>query len=534
MSPGLKGTLAAMHRSVAEPRLPRVEGVLGIGLLTTLLAFIPNPHLGPEGFAVPKEAALVTLAFVVTLASRSLIARRFDRLEVALVCSTVLGFLAAVAARNPWVAFRAAGVTLAGVAVFVIVRGLDDRGRERVMGMTLVSVVLIAASVIGEAYSVIGRLAPPGRAPGGIIGHRNYAAHALVIGFPALSMTAMKSKSPTAFFWCMGLTLTTSAIVLSRCRAAWIAVLVIGALSLVLVAWKRPRFDSRRILICAICVVAGAALPLLVRPPLVWTSESPFVETSRGLFNHDEGSGRGRLIQYAATLKMIADHPFLGVGPENWANAYPQYASANDPNFRSLDLQSVNRLPNSDWLGFAAERGVIALACLVFAACAGARRLWRTLKDQGGTPPAITGITTLVTVVVLGTFDAVILRPESLLLAAVLLGILVPAAGRNVPGGAVVLPNRWAILVIATSLVFVLQVARVVALALVRSPDIGHRELAWRLDRGNTVTGTRLAQYWMVHSRCDLALPIAETVLQREPFLAHARTVVEVCRSSQH
>jgi putative inorganic carbon (HCO3(-)) transporter len=153
-----------------------------------------------------------------------------------------------------------------------------------------------------------------------------------------------------------------------------------------------------------------------------WRSSTPYRDTLGHLVDGQAGTGRGRLIQYAHTVDMIGEHPLLGVGPGNWSAAYPRYASTPDPSYDPRALRPVNRLPNSDWLGLLAERGLL-VALLLVAAGVEIVRGARRLSLDGGTLLACAA-----GALVTGMFDAVLLRPEPLYLLCASAGAL--ATGR--------------------------------------------------------------------------------------------------------
>ena len=66
------------------------------------------------------------------------------------------------------------------------------------------------------------------------------------------------------------------------------------------------------------------------------------LESIQNVASYDEGSGRGRLVQYERSLRMAAAHPLFGVGPGNWPVVYPKFAADNDPS-----MNGSERLPTT-------------------------------------------------------------------------------------------------------------------------------------------------------------------------------------------
>lgn len=144
--------------------------------------------------------------------------------------------------------------------------------------------------------------------------------------------------------------------------------------------------------------------------------------------NYQEGSGRGRLIQYRNSTVMALRSPLLGVGPGNWPVEYPRHAARRDPSLAPDEAGTTsNPWPSSDWVAFLAERGFPAFLLLagVFAALAlGAWRRMRSARDADEGLVALTLLATLAAVVVVGAFDAVLLLALPALLVWTALGAL--------------------------------------------------------------------------------------------------------------
>jgi O-antigen ligase len=164
------------------------------------------------------------------------------------------------------------------------------------------------------------------------------------------------------------------------------------------------------VLLLAAAGVAGA-----VRIPnaLRWRSENPYVESMRSVANFQEGSGRGRLVQYRQSLLMALRHPLLGVGPGNWAVEYPEHAARGDRSLSNANPGTTsNPWPSSDWIAYISERGLVAtvLLTLVFAGLALgalARLVTATQAEPALRDAALMAV--LLAAAVAGTFDAVLL-----------------------------------------------------------------------------------------------------------------------------
>jgi hypothetical protein len=251
-----------------------------------------------------------------------------------------------------------------------------------------------------------------------------------------------------------------------------------------------------------------------------WVSRTPYRDTLAHLVDGQEGTGRGRLIQYAATVRMIAAHPILGVAPGNWSTAYPTFAGPGDPSYEPRSIRPVPRLPNSDVLGGAAERGLpVALLALAAAVLA----LRRVGTGLGGPPRGRLDAAALLAVfsgvLVMGSVDAVLLRPDPLALVCIAAGVLLPRSPRSsspltaVPACAVGAPprpgRRWVCLPLAaagSACGLLLSLAQLRSLQLRARPDLERLARAATLDPGEYSLHTEIAFRAAGSGACALAL----------------------------
>ena len=196
----------------------------------------------------------------------------------------------------------------------------------------------------------------------------------------------------------------------------------------------------RRLLVLARHRGRAAAGSSLVLPnTLNWKSDSPYLETARSVVNYKRGAGAGGSSSTGTPLRMSLHHPLLGVGPGNWAVVYPKFASHGDPSLTD-DGMTANPWPSSDWMTFLSERGPAAFVLLALAVVALHRRRdaraarGRAIPSSALAAWALLG--TLAVLLVVGTFDAVLLLPAPALVAWALLGALSPPSRERVDGRA--------------------------------------------------------------------------------------------------
>ena len=401
---------AIAEKASATQRMPHADGrvalrVLQAGGIAVIMAAAPYKTFDLDRFFVPKELVLGITALVVTLLCAARVKRvALSRADQLLALWLLLAGVSALFATNQWLAGRATALSLAGVACFWCSRALARAGHARALVAALaLAGVVGAATALLQAYGLKTEFVSLNRAPGGTFGNRNFMAHLCVIALPALLFSALRAPSRASFTrWCGGIAVVTGALILSRSRAAWLA-LVVGMIVLLvtgILALRRGDgfFSLRRLLVLLAAAGAGGGVALGMPNTLDWNSNSPYTDTAHSIVNYQGGSGRGRLIQYRNSLRMTLHHPLLGVGPGNWPVIYPRFASENDPSL-GRDGMTSNPWPSSDWVTFLSERGPVAFVLLGLAMLAlltdGVRGL-RTGTDTEARRSAAVFLATLV------------------------------------------------------------------------------------------------------------------------------------------
>jgi O-antigen ligase len=432
------------HRGRAAPaRADRIAlALLQAGVAAVVLAAAPFTLFDLERHAVPKELALHLAA----AGSAALCLAHARRLSLALADLLLAAFLllsalSALLATNHWLAVRSLGVTVSGVLVFWTARALRSAGLGRPLLLTFAAGVVVAA-VTGllQAYGVDSSLFAERRAPGGAFGNRNFMAHFVALGTPLLLLATLESRRRREVWLpASGAVILGAALMLSRSRAAWVGTLAAAVILVIEGLWFggfwRDVISRRRVLIFALGLGVGGVLALVLPNTLEWRSESPYLDSLKDVANFREGSGAGRLVQYANSLRMAADHPLLGVGPGNWAVAYPRYTTPGDPAFDPNDFIPTNPWPSSDWIASAAERGVPAtlmLAAGVAVLVLGAWHRWRAAPHTTEGAESLALILIVATTGVVGSFDAVLLLPAPTLFVWGTVGLLARPPKRSV------------------------------------------------------------------------------------------------------
>ncbi|HEY5087830.1 MAG TPA: O-antigen ligase family protein [Gemmatimonadaceae bacterium] len=520
--------------------------VLQIGVLAVVLAATPFKPFELDRFFVPKELALHSAAFLcVVFCLGRLRTLSLDRVDFFLIAFGVLSVASAILASNHWLSMRSVAVTLSSLAAFWCARALSANGLKRpLMAVIVLATVVGAAASLAQAYGVESDYFTLSRAPGGTFGNRNFVAHIAAIGVPLLIWYAVTAKRTIAAFLCaIGGAVLAAALVLSRSRAAWLALLVV-ALLLAVPLWRAasrvPHADAgRRLIFLGTVAAVGVVIALILPNHLNWKSDSPYLDSVRGVVDYNSGSGRGRIIQYRNTLHMAEAHPILGVGPGNWPVYYPLFASRDDPSLTHDDETTANPWPSSDWVTLVAERGTIAVIALLLAfigIISNAFQATRgsTANNPGARDPflpvAVTA-TVLVTATV-GFFDAVMVLAAPALIVWASLGAL-SAAGRTRSewSPSPTARRRWTVAAVVPLFLFALRsTGETFAMqAFGTGERLSRVERSALLDPGSYRIQLRLALLALNARGCNLARPHAARAAGMLPAAVAPRSILRRC-----
>lgn len=511
--------------------------------LLAVLAVLPIFEYELDRFYVPKELLLHLLAFSGLLVLLPAIARAPRlRVEILLIAFLLVGVVSAAFSTNVWLAMRSLAITASGIALFAIGRELRRKGLARpALVAVAVSVVLGCGTALVQAYGVESDFFSVNRAPGGTFGNRNSVAHLAAFGFPVVLLCALRAWRPVGYLGgVFGVLLVTGTLVMTRSRAGWLG--FAAALVVILIAFllsgpvRRSGRAWLRLLACVPLAAAGVYGAVHLPNDLNWRSDNPYLESVQGIANYQEGSGRGRLVQYRQSLRMSLHDPVLGVGPGNWPVRYPESASDSDPSLdRSAPGTTANPWPSSDWVAYITERGwpatllLISIAGLMMAAAvqriAGARD-----ADEGLQSGAL--LATIVGAGIAGMFDAVLLLGLPSLLVWLTLGLLYPPdsaeqastfSARSVGGWAMV-----TMLLAVAGLGVFRSGAQIISMVAYSSGRAGWMERAAIVDPGDYRLRLRLAgsgggRSW--EERCEHAVAAATLF----PNARAARNAAEGC-----
>src|SRR6266498_820610 len=515
--------------------------LLQLGLLAVVIAALPYKLFELDRYFVPKELVLHAVAIIFAII---LVARRrtvtIDVVDALLAFFLIWSAASAIFATNHWLAQRALGVSVASAVVFWGARRIGASGGYRsLLIAAALATVLAAITALAQAYGFETDYFSQNRAPGGTFGNRNFVAHICAIGLPALVWCTVTAKRAIgAFLGSLGAAVVAAALVLSRSRAAWLAVApCVVVLAIPLIAsrkyWDRKIVGGRFARLVLAMTVAGTVATIIPNT-LNWNSESPYLDSARGMVNYKKGSGRGRVAQYRNTLQMAAANPVFGVGPGNWPVRYVRFAPGGDPSIAD-DGMTANPWPSSDWVAFVSERGFVATLALLatFASIFfGAFRGWSILRDGDAVLARLVLIGTLIAAIVVSAFDASLLLAAPALLVWTVLGA---AAGVRRRSREVSVSARTrAIAMLATLSFLALAVARsATQVAAMGAVGQGGRTAGWVAgavwDPGSYRINIRVAELYSRRRQCSSARHYAKRALGLFPSSPAAKRVLRRC-----
>ncbi len=208
--------------------------------------------------------------------------------------------------------------------------------------------------------------------------------------------------------------------------------------------------------------------------------------------------------------------------------------SPGDPSFDADDVIPTNPWPSSDWMAMLAERGLPASLLLLF--IGGSIALGALVRVRSGTrrTPALGDLTivaTVIAVVVVGAFDAVLLLPTPTFFAWTVIGTLASSA-RPIREVALSPLGRRRLAVAVAAVGGVLLIHSFSQVAAMAISDGGSREaleLAAKVDPGSYRIHMRLAQQWRAAGRCDRARAHAARAQDLFPNHPAPRDVLRAC-----
>ena len=215
---------------------------------------------------------------------------------------------------------------LAELALFLFIAGtrMTQREVEQRLGAIGVALTVASAYALVQAAGLDPIQWPHGR-PASTLGHPVIFAGVLAMALPLSLAFALDGRSRAARLAWGAMTLVQGlALILTLARGPWIAA-VCGIIVLATLAVRHRRALTPRLAALAVCAILAMAAALAVsaaRRAEVLGRVSTVTSLA------DDSSVSYRVHFCRAALAMLRDHPWVGVGWENFGLLYPGYRSA--------------------------------------------------------------------------------------------------------------------------------------------------------------------------------------------------------------
>jgi len=517
-----------------------IKMAIQAGVILAVIVALPYKVFELDRYFVPKELVLHAAALIVAV---GLFARRrslsFDVVDGLLALFLLWSVGASLFATNYWLAQRSVSVSISAAIIFWGARSVAPGSYRPILMAAAVAAVCAAVFSLGQAYGLDSEYFSSNRAPGGTFGNRNFVAHIAVIGLPALVWSTVTARHQfSALLGSIGSALVAAALVLSRSRAAWLAVAASLVVLLVpMIAsrkyWRGGHVGGRfaRLTLAA---AIGGAVAIVLPNSLNWNSESPYLDSARGVIDYKKGSGRGRLAQYKNSLHMAASNPVFGVGPGNWPVEYVRFAPSGD---RSLadDGMTANPWPSSDWVAFISERGfvpTIALLGVFVILFFSSLRRWGDLGNPEAVLAQCVLAGTVVATMVVSAFDVVLVLAAPAFLVWSILGATsgIRRGMREVSMSPAWLGAAAAALIVASLISTARSVTQTIAMTSVGQGGLTAGWVtgaAW--DPGSYRINVRVAELYSRRGRCSVARGYARQAVSLFPNSPEAKRVARNC-----
>jgi len=330
-------------------------------LVVTPLVFIPqafDPFVSPRWFVI-KLTALVLV--VQGLASRNWWSRRLFETPLD-VCACLLLLASVVGSFGTpgrWGALQRPSQIVAGWMLYrVAVQRARRRGIQGIAAVALVPGLLLSVAALVFWPKSIGRYYEPFEVA--LIGHGNYAGQWAILLVPvAVGLFLYRGGRLLSWFGFLSSALLSFYLLVSRCRAAWLALAVSAALVLLAGGGFRALKASSRLR-------QGVVALLLVGSVLLLWRYGALGERVRSAVRLSDTGSRFRILTWESTLRMIRENVW-GIGTGRFVAYYPRYRSQAE---RSLFRErTFVKSPHNDFLLAAVETGPVGLLAMLFLAC---------------------------------------------------------------------------------------------------------------------------------------------------------------------
>jgi hypothetical protein len=177
-------------------------------------------------------------------------------------------------------------------------------------------------------------------------------------------------------------------IVLTLSRGAMVA-LALMALSMAGLGWIR---SSRLVVVAALGLFLVPVVTPFYLDRITSITNVTYLTGDASTIRGADGAMRGRLTEMLAAFNVFLDHPFVGVGPGQFAPYYVQDYS-QDPDIQFRDIREARRA-HTLYFELAAENGAVGLVAFMTIVLVLMHRLWHARQALLSRMPALSDLAT--------------------------------------------------------------------------------------------------------------------------------------------
>ncbi|MBE0538760.1 MAG: O-antigen ligase family protein [Ignavibacterium sp.] len=236
----------------------------------------------------------------------------------------------------------------------------NNIGEETFFRISALSIVVVSTifSSIGLLQVMGVELVPLPQIiiPGSTIGHRGFAVEFLLPAIPFLLILKNYVKKDYYPLLLFAGVINISFLLFTRSRSAFgISILIITAIIVRIIFQKNFKYKIQTLL--PIIGVYLLAFLLSLIPPIKG-ERSDFGANVKTIADTEYKSNKLRMNFWQASVEMIKENPFTGVGLQKWSGIYPKYYGDEFTDSRIYFVHAIHS--HNDFLELFAENGIAA------------------------------------------------------------------------------------------------------------------------------------------------------------------------------
>ena len=245
-------------------------------------------------------------------------------------------------------------ILLQSAILFVIL------GEEKFFKVVSYAVVIVATlfSIIGvmEVFQIKVFPLPSIIPPGSTLGHRSFAAEYLLPSLPFILILNEYISKEKRIYLLLAAVINVSFLLFTRNRSGIIILVVVAILYIIFILLSKEKRSKLKAVAPIITVLLTSFLISLF--PVKGTERPDLQTTASTFFDSEFKSNMLRLSFWNASIQMIKEEPFAGVGLFKWSGVYPKY---NGDYFNDENVTHIHSIhAHNDFLELFAENGILA------------------------------------------------------------------------------------------------------------------------------------------------------------------------------